>query len=68
MQVRISPPKFSIAEQFIVEFHCGMNRGVTTRSRAKRDIQEGKNTPEMDDTQCANNNPMENVLGAPNYQ
>lgn len=38
-----------------------MNRGVTTRSRAKRDIQEGKNTPEMDDTQCANDNPVENM-------
>ena len=27
----------------------------------KRDIQQGKNEPEMDDTQCANDNPVENM-------
>ena len=39
-----------------------MNRGATTRSQTKRDIQEGKNSPEMADTQCANDdNPVENM-------
>jgi len=38
-----------------------MNRGVTTRSQTKRDTQEEKNTPEMDDDQSANSNHAENM-------
>ena len=39
-----------------------MNRGATTRSQTKRDIQEGKNSPEMADTQCAyDDNSVENM-------
>ena len=38
-----------------------MNRGVTTRSQTNRDIQEETNTPEMDDTECASDSPVDNV-------